>query len=169
MGSEGSNWWFRKRAQFPQRGNFARFQASLTSPFKRCTMPVQPSIRFSPPHNRNFQNAPCSPPSQFRRWARITRYTFNIIRTQYVLEVSSPGLDRPLRTKEEYKRFQNHLVKITTFQAVQRQKKFLGYLQGITDETTETPSLVTIRTLDGEEEIQIPYEMIASARLEVEI
>ena len=92
----------------------------------------------------------------------------NIIRTQYVLEVSSPGLDRPLRTKEEYKRFQNRLVKITTFQAVQRQKKFLGYLQGITNEKAETPSLVTIRTLDGEEEIQIPYEMIASARLEVE-
>jgi ribosome maturation factor RimP len=92
----------------------------------------------------------------------------NIIQTQYVLEVSSPGLDRPLRTKEEYKRFQNRLVKITTFQAIQRQKKFLGYLQGITDETAESPSLVTIRTLDGEEEIQIPYEMIASARLEVE-
>lgn len=92
----------------------------------------------------------------------------NIIRTQYVLEVSSPGLDRPLRTKEEYKRFRNRLVKITTFQAIQRQKKILGYLQGITDGTAETPSLVTIRTLDGEEEIQIPYEMIASARLEVE-
>ena len=92
----------------------------------------------------------------------------NVIRTQYVLEVSSPGLDRPLRTKEEYNRFQNRLVKITTFQAVQRQKKFLGYLQGITDETADSPSLVTIRTLGSEEEIQIPYEMIASARLEVE-
>jgi len=92
----------------------------------------------------------------------------NIIRTQYVLEVSSPGLDRPLRTKEEYTRFQNRLVKIKTFQAIQGQKKFMGYLQGMTNETTEVPSSVIIRTLDGGEEIQIPYEMIASARLEVE-
>jgi ribosome maturation factor RimP len=92
----------------------------------------------------------------------------NVIRSQYVLEVSSPGLDRPLRTKEEYQRFQNRLVKIKTFRTIQGQKKFMGYLQGITDETAETPSLVTIRTLDGDKEIQIPYEMIASARLEVE-
>lgn len=92
----------------------------------------------------------------------------NIIRTQYVLEVSSPGLDRPLRTKEEYKRFQHRLVKIKTFQTIQGQKKFIGYLQKVTDETAGTPSLVTIRLLDDDEEIQIPYEMIASARLEVE-
>jgi ribosome maturation factor RimP len=91
----------------------------------------------------------------------------NIIHTQYILEVSSPGLDRPLRTKEEYKRFLKRLVKIKTFCAIKGQKKFLGYLQEITDGTATTPSLVKILSLDGEE-IQIPYEMIASARLEVE-
>jgi len=91
----------------------------------------------------------------------------NIIRTQYVLEVSSPGLDRPLRTKEEYKRFQKRLVKIKTFRTLQGQKKFLGHLQEITDETATTPSFVKILSLDGEE-IRVPYEMIASARLQVE-
>ena len=91
----------------------------------------------------------------------------NIIRKQYVLEVSSPGLDRPLRTREDYERFRKRLVKIKTFHAVQGRKKFLGHLQGITEETAESPSLVTIVLVDGEE-IQIPYELIASARLEVE-
>ena len=91
----------------------------------------------------------------------------NIIRTQYVLEVSSPGLDRPLRTKKEYERFRKRLVKIKTFRSIQGRKKFLGYLQGITEETAESPSIVTIVSLDGRE-IQIPYELIASARLEVE-
>ena len=91
----------------------------------------------------------------------------DIIQTQYILEVSSPGLDRPLRTKKEYERFQHRLVKIKTYHAVQGQKKFLGHLQGITEETATMPSIVTIRTLEGEE-IQIPYESIASARLEVE-
>ncbi len=92
-----------------------------------------------------------------------------IIRTQYILEVSSPGLDRPLKTKEEYTRFQNRLVKIKTFQAIQGRKHFIGYLQGMTDGTPEeTPSFVIKRTLDGDEDIRIPYETIASARLEVE-
>lgn len=91
----------------------------------------------------------------------------NIIRTQYVLEVSSPGLDRPLRTKEDYMRFQKRLVKIKTFRMVQGRKKFLGYLQSMTDESAEGSSYVTIVTLDGEE-LRIPYELITSARLEVE-
>jgi ribosome maturation factor RimP len=91
----------------------------------------------------------------------------DIIRTQYVLEVSSPGLDRPLKKKEDYVRFQGRLVKIKTFRAIQEQKKFLGHLQGITEEKTDSPSVVTIVSSDGEE-IQIPYELIASARLEVE-
>ncbi len=91
----------------------------------------------------------------------------NIIRTQYVLEISSPGLDRPLKTKEDYIRFQKRLVKIKTFRAVQGRKKFLGYLQGITEEPAEGSSYVTIVTTD-DEETRIPYELIASARLEVE-
>ena len=91
----------------------------------------------------------------------------DIIRTHYVLEVSSPGLDRPLKTREEFERFQKRLVKIKTFRMIQGRKKFLGYIQGITEEKPESPALVTIVSLDGEE-IQIPYALIASARLEVE-
>jgi ribosome maturation factor RimP len=91
----------------------------------------------------------------------------DLIPTQYVLEVSSPGLDRPLKTKEEYQRFLKRLVKIKTFQAINGQKKFLGYLQEITEETATNPAVVTIRTLD-DEDIHIPYNLIASTRLEVE-
>ena len=91
----------------------------------------------------------------------------NIIQTQYVLEVSSPGLDRPLKTKEDYQRFRQRLVKIKTFRAIQGQKKFLGYLQGIIDEQGDSPSVVILTSLD-DQEIRIPYELIASARLEVE-
>jgi hypothetical protein len=41
------------QSQFPQRGNFVRFGASLTSPHGRCAMSVLPFIRFSPPHHWN--------------------------------------------------------------------------------------------------------------------
>jgi ribosome maturation factor RimP len=91
----------------------------------------------------------------------------DIIQTQYVLEVSSPGLDRPLRKKEDYRRFTDHLVKLKTYRPVQGRKKFLGYLQGMTEEIPAEPCVVTLRTKD-DETIRIPYDMIASARLEVE-
>jgi ribosome maturation factor RimP len=91
----------------------------------------------------------------------------DLIPTQYILEVSSPGLDRPMKTKEEYQRFLKRLVKIKTFQAINGQKKFLGYLQEITEETATNLAVVTIRTLD-DEDIHIPYNLIASTRLEVE-
>jgi ribosome maturation factor RimP len=58
-------------------------------------------------------------------------------------------------------------VKIKTFQAIQGRKKFLGYLQGITDEEPEKPGIVTLVSSEGQE-FQIPYELITSARLEVE-
>jgi ribosome maturation factor RimP len=106
---------------------------------------------------------------QVSRECEVVLDVEDVIRTQYVLEVSSPGLDRPLKTKADYQRFQHHLVKIKTFQAIQGRKKFLGHLQGITDEldTVMSPCFVKITLLDGEE-IRIPYGMIASARLEVE-
>lgn len=91
----------------------------------------------------------------------------NIIRTQYILEVSSPGLNRPLKKKEDYFRFQGRLVKIKTYQALQGQKKFLGYLKEIDSEADTKVSLITLETREGER-VQIPYDQIASARLEVE-
>lgn len=91
----------------------------------------------------------------------------DIIQTQYILEVSSPGLDRPLRNQEDYRRFTDRLVKLKTYRPVRGRKKFLGYLRGMTEETATEPCMVILYTKD-EEEIRIPYEMIASARLEVE-
>ena len=91
----------------------------------------------------------------------------NIIQTQYILEVSSPGLDRPLKKREDYQRFQGRLVKLKTYRPLDGQKKFLGYLQEISEERQDAPSIVTLMTKDGKE-YHIPYDMIGSARLEVE-
>jgi len=85
----------------------------------------------------------------------------DLIHRSYTLEVSSPGLDRPLKTKGDYTRFQGRLVKIKTFSAIRGQKVFSGYLEGIQDDK------VRIRT-KSEEEIEIPYDQISLARLEVE-
>ncbi len=92
----------------------------------------------------------------------------SIIQTQYVLEVSSPGLNRPLKTQRDYERFQGRLVKLKTFRPVHGQRKFLGRLQGLRKEAGE-PSSETVILLKDDEEIHIPFELIASARLEIEI
>ncbi len=89
-----------------------------------------------------------------------------IIHTQYILEVSSPGLDRPLKKHEDYERFCNRLVKIRTYRAVDGQKNFLGRLTGLTTDPKTNTCMVTLQ-IDGDD-IHIPYDMIASARLEVE-
>jgi len=47
MENKRSVWVFRKHAGFPQRGNPARIQASLSSPKRRGTVPAQPCSRFS--------------------------------------------------------------------------------------------------------------------------
>ncbi|MBT8128937.1 MAG: ribosome maturation factor RimP [Gammaproteobacteria bacterium] len=50
---------------------------------------------------------------------------------QYNLEVSSPGLDRPLRGIEDYERFNGEIVKIRTGMAIDGRRNFKGRLLGI--------------------------------------
>src|SRR5688572_23025909 len=49
----------------------------------------------------------------------------------YTLEVSSPGLDRPLRSAADYQRFAGRLAKVVVREAVDNQKAFEGHLRGV--------------------------------------
>src|SRR6186997_2234007 len=49
----------------------------------------------------------------------------------YTLEVSSPGLDRPLRGEQDYLRFAGRLAKVVVSEAVDNQKAFAGRLRGV--------------------------------------
>ena len=51
----------------------------------------------------------------------------------YTLEVSSPGLDRPLKAARDYQRFTGSLVKLMTREPVSGQKHFEGRLQNFAD------------------------------------
>ncbi len=79
----------------------------------------------------------------------------------YTLEVSSPGLDRPLRDAADYRRFAGRLAKIVLAEAIDGQKHFRGRLQGVED------SDVLLATGEGRT-VRIPLGVIARARLEVE-
>ncbi len=78
----------------------------------------------------------------------------------YSLEVSSPGLERPLKKESDYVRFAGRLANIRTYQAINGQKNFQGTLMGIED------GKVLIE-IDGEASA-IPLDMISKARLAVE-
>jgi ribosome maturation factor RimP len=50
---------------------------------------------------------------------------------QYTLEVSSPGLDRPLRHEADYRRFQGRLAKIVTTEPMNGQSAFAGRIVAV--------------------------------------
>lgn len=79
----------------------------------------------------------------------------------YVLEVSSPGLDRPLRGRRDYERFAGRLAKVVVSEAVNNQKAFEGWLRGVDRDD------VLLEAANGRID-RLPMRLISRARLEVE-
>jgi ribosome maturation factor RimP len=79
---------------------------------------------------------------------------------KYTLEVSSPGLDRPLRGELDYWRFEGRLAKIVTIEPVAGQTSFAGRLAGV--EAGE------IQLTEGRRTHRIPIALVKRARLDVE-
>ena len=69
------------------------------------------------------------------------------IEESYILEVSSPGLGRPLKKHKDFKRSLGDEVEIRLFRPVDRKKEWTGILKAYDDHT------VTIETEDGEEKV----------------
>jgi len=79
----------------------------------------------------------------------------------YVLEVSSPGLDRPLRDPGDYARFAGRLAKVVVSEAVDNQRAFEGRLRGVRDDA------VLLEAPNGRLH-RLPLRLITRGRLEVE-
>jgi ribosome maturation factor RimP len=85
----------------------------------------------------------------------------DLLPDSYTLEVSSPGLDRPLRDARDYVRFAGRLAKIVTRQPVERQTAFAGRLRGMEGDDVLFEN-------EGGKLIRLPIALISRARLEVE-
>lgn len=79
----------------------------------------------------------------------------------YTLEVSSPGVDRPLRDPADYERFAGRLAKIVVREAVEKQMHFEGRLRGVEDGAV-------VLEAGRRKVVRLPIDSIARGRLAVE-
>lgn len=79
----------------------------------------------------------------------------------YLLEVSSPGLERPLKKISDYQRFSGNKAEITLFQPEAGSRRMAGKLAGVED------GQIIIETETGQR--LVPFEQIASAHLVFEL
>lgn len=87
----------------------------------------------------------------------------NPIESAFTLEVSSPGIDRPLRSEADYRRFVGRLAKLSSYELVDGRRHWTGRLQGI-----EGGAVVVRLEKEGDAVARIPLNKIAHGRLEVE-
>ena len=81
----------------------------------------------------------------------------DVISQQYILEVSSPGLERPLFKKSDYERYLDREIRLITIEKVQSRKKFKGYIRRLSDDTLK---------LECEGQMyEIPFKKIKGAKL----
>jgi ribosome maturation factor RimP len=85
----------------------------------------------------------------------------NPIPASYTLEVSSPGLDRPLRNLEDFKKHIGKLARIITTEKIENQNLFIGRILDVDSDF--------VKLYVHGRELDIPFEKISKARLEVEL
>ncbi|HEQ1442512.1 TPA: ribosome maturation factor RimP [Streptococcus pyogenes] len=84
---------------------------------------------------------------------------------QYMLEVSSPGLERPLKTADSLKAAVDSYINVSLYQAIDKVKVFQGDLLAFDGET------LTIDYLDKTRHkiVNIPYQAVAKVRMAVKL
>jgi len=84
----------------------------------------------------------------------------DFIQTPYTLEVSSPGLTRPLKTEKDFMKYRHRLIKVKTVDSIKNRRQFKGRLLGVSENQIE------IEVEGGV--FQIPLSNVAKANLEVD-
>lgn len=82
----------------------------------------------------------------------------DIIESSYILEVSSPGLDRKIRNPHEYEIFKGKSIKVKTSKPIEDRNVFKGVLKGLKD------GMVIVE--ENGKDISIPLDEITFAKLE---
>ncbi|MFA6498068.1 MAG: ribosome maturation factor RimP [Desulfurivibrionaceae bacterium] len=98
--------------------------------------------------------------------SRISREVAHLLEVEdpieqsYSLEVSSPGLDRPLKRERDFLRCKGKKAKVVVMEPIDGQNQWIGLIEDVTQES------VTLRTDHGI--IEIPFTRMKKARLVIE-
>jgi ribosome maturation factor RimP len=84
------------------------------------------------------------------------------IDSAYTLEVSSPGLDRPLKSEADYRRYQGRLARLSSYEPLDGRRHWTGRIVSVDG------GMVSLEEKDGGAVMRIPFDKIAHGRLEVE-
>ena len=84
----------------------------------------------------------------------------DFILTPYTLEVSSPGLTRPLKGERDFIKYRDQLIKVKTFKPIEDRRQFKGKLLRVSEGQIEIE-------MEGKV-FQIPLSNIAKANLEID-
>jgi len=86
----------------------------------------------------------------------------DLVQHPYTLEVSSPGLDRPLTREADFLTFLGRAARVTTGEPLEGRRNFRGRLAGLENDA------VILDLAEGRR-VKIPRKAIAKARLEIEL
>lgn len=84
----------------------------------------------------------------------------DIVLGRYNLEISSPGLERPLKKLKDFERFAGQTIRLKTKIPIEHRSRFKGQLKGLEED-------VIVMESDGEV-FRIPHKEVEKARLEVD-
>ena len=83
---------------------------------------------------------------------------------EYLLEVSSPGVDRPLPRLIDFQMFEGFEARLETDRMVEGRRRFRGVLAGVEDADTANP-LVAVDLEDEEDTALLPFAWLHDAKL----
>ena len=87
--------------------------------------------------------------------------TVDPIEQSYIMEVSSPGLDRPLKTPKDFEKHINDKIEIKLYSPYKGKKSYIGKLIGLIDNNINIE-------INESERLEIPLNTVSSVRLYVD-
>ncbi len=122
----------------------------LTGPGSHPTLRVRIDLLEGGPIDMDRVTA-CTP------WVSEVVETLDPINGPYELEVSSPGVDRPLRRPGDFARFAGELVEVSTNEPVDGRKNWTGAIVSSDDEAF-------VLSVDGQE-VRVPFSALKRAKI----
>ena len=80
-----------------------------------------------------------------------------------MIEVSSPGIERPLTKPDHFRRFRGHEARVRVSERVEGQRNFTGTILRAGDRS------LVLQLLEGQKEVELPYSSVTRAHLKEDI